>query len=525
MMMANLFDNPIFVKHLRSRLRPPQILPFIVIVVILCFCICWIAVGPRDADPYQREESFHLGYTLLLILQGLILFLLGSAQVAGSISQARESGMMDFHRISPLRPSTLTAGFLFGAPIREYLLFACTLPFLAIFMVFGSLYVSIAGMLAVLIIMLVSGVLYHLISLLIGLVAPKPRGTNVLALLLILILHALFAFPFAGFMTSLSTAISLLGTEPYRGVFGPVFFFGSQLPIALVTLLHLLVLIFFLLLAATRKMRNERAFSYSKPMAVLFFAAIAVLIIGDLFPVDTGEFDWGLDNINPVLAIYLLSLIGSIFCLGITPRIGDFLKGIRHAKNIGLKRLSFWHDYSANWWPMFFISLLIIVAGNIFFLRYHERPELLTLFRNIGFIKGSFIGACVVLFFGAAKQAFDILFRKNSLSYFALLLFGVWIIPMLIGIVLMIISNGNSYDYDNIGYTQIMSISPLFGIATAVIDKPNDYFPHATAVIPMVVTPLLALGAIVLSSIALKRAAKSAELLEVTVKVPAGTSL
>ena len=42
---------------------------------------------------------------------------------------ARASGILDFHRVSPLTPTELTLGFFFGAPIREYLLFAATLPF------------------------------------------------------------------------------------------------------------------------------------------------------------------------------------------------------------------------------------------------------------------------------------------------------------------------------------------------------------------------------------------------------------
>ena len=59
--------------------------------------------------------------------------------VAGQLGRGRReaSGILDFHRVSPLTPAELTLGFFFGAPIREYVLFACTLPFAALCLAFG----------------------------------------------------------------------------------------------------------------------------------------------------------------------------------------------------------------------------------------------------------------------------------------------------------------------------------------------------------------------------------------------------
>ena len=36
-----LLDNPLLIKHVRSRLRRPQVLPWVVVLVVLCLCICW----------------------------------------------------------------------------------------------------------------------------------------------------------------------------------------------------------------------------------------------------------------------------------------------------------------------------------------------------------------------------------------------------------------------------------------------------------------------------------------------------
>ena len=70
-------------------------------------------------------------------MQVVILAIMGSGQVNASVSGARASGILDFHRVSPLTPTELTLGFFFGAPIREYVLFAATLPFTVLCMAFG----------------------------------------------------------------------------------------------------------------------------------------------------------------------------------------------------------------------------------------------------------------------------------------------------------------------------------------------------------------------------------------------------
>jgi hypothetical protein len=65
----------------------------------------------------------------LMILQTVILAVMGASQISSSMSKARELGILDFHRVSPMPAYSLALGFFFGAPIREYLMFAATLPF------------------------------------------------------------------------------------------------------------------------------------------------------------------------------------------------------------------------------------------------------------------------------------------------------------------------------------------------------------------------------------------------------------
>src|SRR5262245_28665880 len=123
-------DNPIFVKHVRSRLRLQPLVSSIVVVQALCLCIAW--------------AGFQLGtfadggaFTVLLLLQIIIIVAIGGGQVATVVGGARSSGILDFHRVSPLSPTELTLGFFFGAPIREYILLATTLPYALLCVGFG----------------------------------------------------------------------------------------------------------------------------------------------------------------------------------------------------------------------------------------------------------------------------------------------------------------------------------------------------------------------------------------------------
>ncbi len=171
-------ENPILVKHVRSRLRRQSLVTSIVVVIILCVCILW-------AD-YQIP-TFPTGSTfgVLLTLQTIILALMGAGRVGASISNARASGILDFHRVSPLTPTELTLGFFFGAPIREYLLFACTLPFSAIFLAKGV--ISLHGFTQLMIMLLATTWILHGVALLSGLLANVNLNSSTMGGMLLVV--------------------------------------------------------------------------------------------------------------------------------------------------------------------------------------------------------------------------------------------------------------------------------------------------------------------------------------------------
>ena len=105
-------DNPIFIKHVRSRLRRQPLAASAVVVMVLCLCIAWAGY---QLDAFATGRAFEW----LLVLQGVILIVMGASQMSAAVGGSRASGILDFHRVSPLTPTELTLGFFFGAPIRS----------------------------------------------------------------------------------------------------------------------------------------------------------------------------------------------------------------------------------------------------------------------------------------------------------------------------------------------------------------------------------------------------------------------
>ena len=170
MAMADIvLDNPMLIKHLRSRLRPAQVAPWVVVVAILCLFIVWSG---------QAFNWFRNGFSLSLMLglEAILLAIVGTQQIAGAVGSARESGVIDFHRVSPQPPSWLTLGYFLGGPIREYVLFAVTVPF-AIFLAAMSP-LGVLGLLLVWVAMFVCAWILQLIALLGTLVSKKPKGAT-----------------------------------------------------------------------------------------------------------------------------------------------------------------------------------------------------------------------------------------------------------------------------------------------------------------------------------------------------------
>jgi hypothetical protein len=449
---ALLLDNPILVKHARSRLRRQQLLPAIAGVVVIAALITWGAVA---ADIVRNGA----GFWMILTLQIAILFLGGTVQVASSVAYSRDSGILDFHRISPVRPLALTLGFLLGGPIREYVLYACTLPFALVFVGMGS--PSPLGFLMVLADTLVLALLFHSAALLAGLVAARSRGVGGGIVALILVLHMASGVPPLGLFTL--TPLCQQAITGRSDIPIPTFF-GLPVPPFPLSLLHQLPVLFFLLAAAVRKMRHERAFLFSKPVAVLFHLVLAFLLLSDVTNIPDSQHALPV-AFGPLAVVYGLTAAALLLAAAVTPKFGDFANGIRRARKGGAARPPAWSDLASNWAPL--LLFCVILLGTT------VAASTLSVTQNAslgGVLPAALVGMGVIVYFGCARQGFDLMYRKNSPPYFVLFLFLLWIVPLFVALIASMSHMGDA------AQEAILGASPIAGIALAATRGHGGWF-------------------------------------------------
>jgi len=141
-----------------------------------------------------------------------------------------------------------------------------------------------------------------------------------------------------------------------------------------------------------------------------------------------------------------------------------------------------WDDAAVNWasLPLFALFLVLgsfaasFIAGPIRLLGTH-------------ILAGAAVAAFTLLYFGYAKQAFNLAYPKNGDTYFGLLLFLLWILPLLAGMLHTIFS-----DFDAPSEV-ILAMSPLAGIGIALSTPIRHSLPTATGV-ALLVSLIPALG-------------------------------
>jgi hypothetical protein len=459
--IRNHLENPILVKHLRCRLRKEPLIASVVVVIVLSLCIVWAS--------YQ-VTAFPRGGTigLLFSLQTILLAIMGSAQVASSISSARVSGILDFHRVSPLTPTELTLGFFFGAPIREYVLFGCTLPVSALFVATGSL--SMRGLIQLMIVLFATAWILHGLSLLSGLIS-KVRVNSAIGG------GGVFVAVF--FLGGPLIAGGIFSTQLVERA-DRLTFYGISLPWLAVVLLYQVAVLFFVYLATRRRMESDLIHPLSKPQAIAALATLAMLALGGI---------WGLDDFD-VLAIgflYVLLVIAILLLMMVTPNRSEYLKGLWRARKQGRTHLPVWDDLALNRLFLVIACAIVLASATLAWNgafdprlgRYSPLPR--------SFPLAIATAVLTIAYFGLALQFFLLWIRVRGIIFFSLFLFLTWLVPLLAGaIVAMASPMGDSPESQ-----VVLSLSPLVGLTK--IAAQDGTFPESyrTVIQASALTPAL----------------------------------
>ena len=413
-----LWNNPIFRRYTRSRLRPQGLSVAVIITLVIGGFIYlfvpavnkrideqrqlrhlndlrkleklsqaknpeWENLARKVADwekPKVRPPNFYERTPIfpLLVLQGIILFLFGTGQVAGGMTAESDEGSVDYQRLAPMSPLAKTLGYLLGLPVREYVMFLATLPLTALALWKGQ--VPWEAWLPVYGVFLFSVILYHLTGLVSGTVIRNKRWAFLLSMGLVFMLYtvvpqgARFGFPFVKYLTLwpvlVEHAQEIAPKSAQDLIFATGMTPGSEVPFfnflfsdLIFTLLVQGFFILAMVLMVWRKWCRAESHLLSKIWGLLVFVWIQVLIIGnavpmaedgDLFPSQNlqrtqvaGKFMQEMErrlieilNNNPhlmegaaitfVFAINLLLVI-ALLVIMMTPNADNQVRGLRRA--------------------------------------------------------------------------------------------------------------------------------------------------------------------------------------------------
>ncbi len=453
--MNFLIDNPLFIKHVRSRLRKQQVMPSVIIVGILTMLIMYSGL---QFGGLKNGVIFWLLYTL----QGIILAFGGTTQVATTVTAARESEILDFHRVSPLPASTIAFGFLVGAPVREYVLVLCIAPFAAICALLGA--PGLPQYLLLLTLLFSSCLLFQCIAMISGLMqiqVKKGKGNLGTA--------AVFLTYFFG-MQSLAVGIAIPATLTVLPAFAELMvggkiggagiqimpkFFGLDLPIWAQSFLYQIPLTVFLFVACVRRMYSAESLLYSKTQACGFLITLGAMTLAGLIDPPLQQ----IAELARVVALFMMVFAALALVGAITPEAGQVANGFRRAERLEKSHVGFWDDAAQNGFIVVILALIVTACGE-------AAAALLPAARMIKADNThipSITAGLTVLYFGWALQFFHLKFRKRARSYFTLLLFTLWGVPLILGAILAAQMGGGDIA------TYVLSVSPLVGIATGSI--------------------------------------------------------
>ncbi len=376
-----IFTNPIFRRYCRSRLRPATLGLWLIVIVILAAFLFFMgrAIGSYRTGLAPVDVA-RLPIIPLLVLQGLILFFLGSGQSAGGMTAEADDGTLDYQRLAPMSPLAKVFGYLFGLPVREYVLFATTLPFSLWSFWQGDVPWSVPAQLYA--VFLSSGVLYHLTGLVAGTVVRNRRVAFLVAIGTVFLLYTVvpqmanFGLVYFRYLTIwpvIEECVPHLiprdaGTVVATGqaLINEARFFDLDLPEYAFTLVCQAVFGLTMVAMLWRRWRRAESHLLGKAWATGLYAWIQVLLLGNALPLiepghlfvsramarRLGQFrDYAGWTPQPTEAVAMAGTYGLvslvflwILTIMITPNAENQTRGWRRARKLGRDSLPFASD-------------------------------------------------------------------------------------------------------------------------------------------------------------------------------------
>lgn len=410
--MKSWTENPIFVKFLRSQLRINVVLPAVIGVALLSMLIAFSISEKNDA-------------LSTLVTTQAVLIVIGAAITTTAVSSARESNMLDLHRITPLSPSQITVGFWLGPSVLMWLLAAVIVPFIIIRSGFH------AELWGYLIALIVSGLTWQCFGLLLGLLPGLSSGLSSGAIVAAYGISALMSpLPLINMTTVAPMASLFLNGPTSTHVMGDALLPEAILPM---TLLHCAVFGVIFWLIARRCIKDPISGFASKRLALGSFAVVSLLAC-----IDIAVIDWQHQlNEAPFIINYGFVMIiqvplAIILSAAMSVSKGNYLKGLHRFKRIPAKANPYWSSTAVNIAAIFGLCLImaltvpIVIMSNSKYIDFTHTPlDILRVWCCLAAC------ICYTLTIGFIKQGSDLLYGKKSTTRFVLVMFILWILPLI----------------------------------------------------------------------------------------------
>lgn len=485
--ILNLADNPVFHRYRRSQLRLKTSLAWLLLTVIVTTFVTTLPYVIETNSGTTDQEAARDLWIPLLIIQGLILLLKGTARTAAGIIQEKIDQTLDYQRLTPLTPIRNVIGYLFGLPILEYTMFALTLPHLAFIVVKGN--IPLLTVLSVYVSFFVCTIFYHMTAVAVGMVMKRwivgymSSIFSVVALNLIIVpLGSLLGLKFMQYLS----VFPVIGEKVLPVVGGPdfasgpgqeivdfaepvSFFVWTLSPFQFTLFLQGSLIVTFATMAVRRWEKADKH-SLSKPYALGMLAVFVVLVIGNVWPIITGQLlpfslfgssileerDEAIAIGLPLVYSFAVWILCAFLFLNTVPTHHDYVRGLRRARKLGRKAALPWDDDAAH---LTFMSLFMLIALAGFAVLFLEMQSagFMRFLEGTGFAAWRLpLALGLVLFYSL------LLLQVLGYRGTVLCVLLVWLVPILVAIV-----SGAAIEQFTLFQSVVASLSPLATVLVA----------------------------------------------------------
>jgi ABC-2 type transport system permease protein len=282
--LANLWENPVAVKELRSRMRGRRAFVLLTVHLLLVsslITLVYLAYATAARTPFgpDSRQAGKVIFFTIVVMQGFLVVLIGPALTAGAISGERERQTYDLLRTTLLSADAFVAGKLVSALSFIFLLIFALIPLQSIAFLLGG--VDLTELLVTQLVIAVSAVAFALMGLYFSSTMRSTLAASVATFTVALLITAGipgFALLLISIMGPLLFGASVPWLTEMHLVYGGLFLAITNLPLTLIVS-EIFLLQFDALFYFTEFIDGRAAYIVSPwPFYTLLYTFLALLL-------------------------------------------------------------------------------------------------------------------------------------------------------------------------------------------------------------------------------------------------------